>query len=305
MKIIRPVTREEFTRLKVRIDALEAWFKSDEDLSFEEAIEEAEKAAEEEQTEKKKKAKAKKKKAKGKSKSKDKKKSSKQVIIETRKKAEEAVSSLRQKASDLLNEITGGILESDSWDETETKVNTSFTENKEEETTKEKDKGKKKGKSKKSKEKGFVKLIVIKGEEEAKSDAGANGNAKKEDTTNAKEAKDTPWDTLESLKEAKTTAEPKAEAKPKSTPKPKSKPTPKPKRKTTASKKAVKVDDLTRIKGVGKVFAQRLNEAGITSLKQVSEFSAEEVAAFDEKLNLTGRMIREDWVSQAKELLKD
>lgn len=78
-----------------------------------------------------------------------------------------------------------------------------------------------------------------------------------------------------------------------------------PARKAPAKKAAAAeiVDDLKLIGGVGPVMEKKLHEAGVTSLKQVAEWSAEDIASFDEKLAFHGRIEREDWVGQAKDLL--
>jgi large subunit ribosomal protein L21 len=73
---------------------------------------------------------------------------------------------------------------------------------------------------------------------------------------------------------------------------------PKKAEKTTAS------DDLTQLKGVGPVIAKKLAGLGITGLQQVAEFTPEDVERVDAELNFKGRIDREDWIGQAKELLK-
>lgn len=76
--------------------------------------------------------------------------------------------------------------------------------------------------------------------------------------------------------------------------------------KKAPAKKAAKTegDDLTKLSGVGPVIVGKLNEAGITTFKQIAEWTAEDVAKFDEQLNFKGRIEREGWIEQAKELLK-
>lgn len=59
-------------------------------------------------------------------------------------------------------------------------------------------------------------------------------------------------------------------------------------------------DDLTRIKGLGRKMAKRLNEAGVTRIAQIAALSAEEASALDEKLALGGRMFRDGWIAQAR-----
>jgi large subunit ribosomal protein L21 len=56
-------------------------------------------------------------------------------------------------------------------------------------------------------------------------------------------------------------------------------------------------DDVSLIGGIG----PKLN--GVTSLKQLAEMSADDVAKMDEALDLHGRAERDEWVAQAKELL--
>lgn len=73
-------------------------------------------------------------------------------------------------------------------------------------------------------------------------------------------------------------------------------------KKAPAAKKEV-VDDVSLIGGVGPVLVKKLAEAGVTSLKQIAELDAKAVAALDEKVDLKGRIDREEWVDQAKELL--
>nr|WP_228127110.1 helix-hairpin-helix domain-containing protein [Kangiella aquimarina] len=76
--------------------------------------------------------------------------------------------------------------------------------------------------------------------------------------------------------------------------------------KKAPAKKAAKTegDDLTKLSGVGPVIVGKLSDAGITTFKQIAEWTAEDVAKFDEQLNFKGRIEREGWIEQAKELLK-
>lgn len=61
-------------------------------------------------------------------------------------------------------------------------------------------------------------------------------------------------------------------------------------------------DDLKKISGVGPVLEKKLNALGITSYEQIVNFSAEDIARVDEVLNFKGRIERDNWVEQAKEL---
>ncbi|MEI4195124.1 50S ribosomal protein L21 [Roseovarius sp. E0-M6] len=77
--------------------------------------------------------------------------------------------------------------------------------------------------------------------------------------------------------------------------------------KKAAPKKAAKADkgdDLTQINGVGPVIVKKLNEAGITTFAQIAAWNASDVEEMDEKLSFKGRIDREEWVAQAKELTK-
>jgi large subunit ribosomal protein L21 len=67
---------------------------------------------------------------------------------------------------------------------------------------------------------------------------------------------------------------------------------------------AVGGDDLSKLTGVGPVLVKKLVEEGVTSFAQIVAWSAEDIAAIDEKLNLKGRVERDDWIAQAKELTK-
>ena len=73
--------------------------------------------------------------------------------------------------------------------------------------------------------------------------------------------------------------------------------------KPKSEKAAEFVDDLKLIGGVGPALEKKLNEAGITSLKQIAAWKKADVAEFDDKLTFHGRIEREDWVGQAKDLV--
>ncbi len=75
-----------------------------------------------------------------------------------------------------------------------------------------------------------------------------------------------------------------------------------------APKKAKKADksgdDLTQISGVGPVIVGKLNGEGVTTFAQIAAWSEADVDAIEEKLSFKGRVGREDWIAQAKELAK-
>ena len=79
----------------------------------------------------------------------------------------------------------------------------------------------------------------------------------------------------------------------------------KPSKKAAPKKEAAAevADDVSLISGVGPVLKDKLAEAGITSLKQIATLKKKDVAKLDEDLSLGGRIEREEWVAQAKELL--
>ena len=63
------------------------------------------------------------------------------------------------------------------------------------------------------------------------------------------------------------------------------------------------VDDVSIIGGVGPKLKEKLAEAGITSLTQIAKLSDKAAEKLDDDLDLRGRITREEWVEQAKELL--
>ncbi|MBL8582374.1 MAG: 50S ribosomal protein L21 [Rhizobiaceae bacterium] len=82
------------------------------------------------------------------------------------------------------------------------------------------------------------------------------------------------------------------------------KPAAKPEAKAEAAPAAAgAADDITLIGGVGPTLKKKLQAAGITTLKEIAALSADEIARLDADLKLGGRIEREEWVEQAKELL--
>ena len=74
-----------------------------------------------------------------------------------------------------------------------------------------------------------------------------------------------------------------------------------------APKKAAKAegaDDLKQLSGVGPALEKKLHDAGVTTLAQIAAWTEEDIAAMDEKLSFKGRIQREGWVEQARELTK-
>ncbi len=63
-------------------------------------------------------------------------------------------------------------------------------------------------------------------------------------------------------------------------------------------------DDLKELSGVGPALEKKLHEAGVTTFAQIAAWTEADIAEMDEKLSFKGRIEREGWVDQAKELTK-
>ncbi|MFZ0487631.1 MAG: helix-hairpin-helix domain-containing protein [Arenicellales bacterium] len=61
--------------------------------------------------------------------------------------------------------------------------------------------------------------------------------------------------------------------------------------------------DLTQLTGVGPVLAEKLHDAGVTSLAQIAAWTAEDIDRLDAELSIKARAERDDWVGQAKKLI--
>jgi len=101
-------------------------------------------------------------------------------------------------------------------------------------------------------------------------------------------------------KAAAPKAAPKAEAK-KAEPK---KAAPKKAAPKKAAPKKAAADDLKQLSGVGPALEKKLNEAGVTTFAQIAGWKKADVADMDEKLSFKGRIEREGWIAQAKDLAK-
>jgi large subunit ribosomal protein L21 len=101
-------------------------------------------------------------------------------------------------------------------------------------------------------------------------------------------------------------AKPAKKAAAKAAEKPAAKPAAKaaPKAAKAAPKASAKGDDLKQLSGVGPALEKKLHEAGVTTFAQIAGWSAADVADMDEKLSFKGRIEREGWIAQAKELAK-
>jgi predicted flap endonuclease-1-like 5' DNA nuclease len=63
-------------------------------------------------------------------------------------------------------------------------------------------------------------------------------------------------------------------------------------------------DDVSLISGIGPKITKQLANEGIVSLSQIAKLTTATLAKLDAKLALKGRSVREEWISQAKELLE-
>jgi large subunit ribosomal protein L21 len=70
------------------------------------------------------------------------------------------------------------------------------------------------------------------------------------------------------------------------------------------AKAAAGADDLKQLSGVGPALEKKLHAAGVTTFAQIAAWGEADIAEFDEKLSFKGRIEREGWVEQAKELAK-
>ncbi|MCR9157786.1 MAG: 50S ribosomal protein L21 [Rhodobacteraceae bacterium] len=78
---------------------------------------------------------------------------------------------------------------------------------------------------------------------------------------------------------------------------------PKAEKKAEAPKAAAAgADDLKQLSGVGPALEKKLHEAGVTSFAQIAAWTEADVEEFGEKLSFKGRIEREGWIEQAKEL---
>jgi large subunit ribosomal protein L21 len=63
-----------------------------------------------------------------------------------------------------------------------------------------------------------------------------------------------------------------------------------------------KVDDLALISGVGPKILKSLSGLGYTTYAQIANLSAEEIEKIEAEIKMPGRIAREEWPEQAKEL---
>ena len=75
-----------------------------------------------------------------------------------------------------------------------------------------------------------------------------------------------------------------------------------PKAKSAKAAKPEVVDDISLISGIGPVLKDKMTEAGFGTLASISKLKKADIAKLDEELSLGGRIERDEWVAQAKEL---
>ena len=71
-----------------------------------------------------------------------------------------------------------------------------------------------------------------------------------------------------------------------------------------AATKPEGADDLKQLSGVGPALEKKLHENGVTTFAQIAGWSKADIDDMDGKLSFKGRIDREDWVTQAKDLAK-
>ncbi len=76
--------------------------------------------------------------------------------------------------------------------------------------------------------------------------------------------------------------------------------------KSTEKKEAKSVgDDLTKIKGIGPVYAKELVDAGFSKFEDIASLTAEDITKMSEIEGISeDRIESEEWVKQAKELVE-
>jgi small subunit ribosomal protein S2 len=62
-------------------------------------------------------------------------------------------------------------------------------------------------------------------------------------------------------------------------------------------------DDMSKLHGVGPQVVQKLNDAGVFHYWQLAAMKPEDVTKLDQELKLAGRIERDGWIQQARELL--
>jgi len=74
-------------------------------------------------------------------------------------------------------------------------------------------------------------------------------------------------------------------------------------KKAPAAPKTDFVDDLKLISGVGPALEKKLHALDVKSLKDVAKFTKADVTRIDEALSFKGRIDRDNWIQQAKDMV--
>ncbi|OJG00220.1 hypothetical protein [Pararhizobium antarcticum] len=77
-----------------------------------------------------------------------------------------------------------------------------------------------------------------------------------------------------------------------------------PKRPRAARIVKTRADDLKRISGIGPKLEQVLNGMGIRQYADIARWTAKDAQRVDEQLGFSGRVGRDEWVAQARALMK-
>lgn len=74
------------------------------------------------------------------------------------------------------------------------------------------------------------------------------------------------------------------------------------KRKAAAAATPAARDDLLKIKGIGPKIAAVLNALGVTAFAQIAAWTPADIALIEDKIEFRGRVAREKWIEQARDL---
>lgn len=75
-------------------------------------------------------------------------------------------------------------------------------------------------------------------------------------------------------------------------------------RRETRDAKTAGGEDLTRIRGLGPKAAEKLREAGVTTIDEIARWNREDVDRYDKLISGRGRITRDNWVGQAQDIAK-
>lgn len=62
-------------------------------------------------------------------------------------------------------------------------------------------------------------------------------------------------------------------------------------------------DDLTKIKGIGPVLKEKLAGLGVTTFRQIADFTQADIERVNAQLDFPGRIEREQWIEQARAMV--